>query len=95
VPRDSLQTWIAAISGVIFAAPNVPGIGIAVSCVSGPSSTEPGAQIVDNAAPFGEAEHRRTTEYKNFTYEGLIARAETEIAWGRRGLELISLEPGS
>lgn len=43
-----------------------------------------------------EAEHRRTTGYKIFTYEGLIARAETEIAWGRRGLELIdSLETGS
>jgi DNA-binding PadR family transcriptional regulator len=41
-------------------------------------------------------DHRRTTEYKIFTYEGLIARAETEIAWGRRGLELIdSLEDGS
>jgi hypothetical protein len=36
-----------------------------------------------------EAEHRRTTEYKIFTYEGLISRAEAEIAWGRRGLELI------
>ncbi|MDQ0821426.1 PadR family transcriptional regulator AphA [Arthrobacter sp. V4I6] len=42
------------------------------------------------------ADHERTTEYKIFTYEGLIARAETEIAWGRRGLELIdSLEDGS
>jgi PadR family transcriptional regulator AphA len=35
-------------------------------------------------------------QYKIFTYEGLIARAETEIEWGRRGLELIgSLEDGS
>ncbi|WP_437773621.1 PadR family transcriptional regulator [Arthrobacter sp. KNU40] len=36
-----------------------------------------------------EADRLRTTEFKIFTYEGLIARAETEIAWARRGLELI------
>jgi PadR family transcriptional regulator AphA len=42
------------------------------------------------------ADHQRTVQYKIFTYEGLIARAETEIEWGRRGLELIgSLEDGS
>jgi hypothetical protein len=43
-----------------------------------------------------EADRRRTTEYKIFTYECLIARAETEIVWGRCGLEIIdSLEKGS
>ncbi|WP_426226366.1 PadR family transcriptional regulator [Pseudarthrobacter sp. DSP2-3-2b1] len=43
-----------------------------------------------------KTEHQRTTEYKIFTYEGLIARAETEIAWARHGLELIdSLAKGS
>jgi PadR family transcriptional regulator AphA len=36
-----------------------------------------------------EEDRRRTTEYKIFTYEGLIARAQTEIEWGRRGLKLI------
>lgn len=36
-----------------------------------------------------ETDRRRTVEYKIFTYEGLIARAETEIEWGRRGLKLI------
>jgi DNA-binding PadR family transcriptional regulator len=36
-----------------------------------------------------EADRRRTTQFKIFTYEGLVARAETEISWARRGLELI------
>jgi DNA-binding PadR family transcriptional regulator len=40
-------------------------------------------------AATAERDRRRTLEYKIFTYEGLIARAETEIEWGRRGLELI------
>lgn len=30
-----------------------------------------------------------TIAYKRFTYEGLIARAEAEIRWATRGLELI------
>ncbi|MFC9934728.1 PadR family transcriptional regulator [Glutamicibacter sp. NPDC127525] len=30
-----------------------------------------------------------TVAYKRFTYEGLIARAESEIQWATRGLELI------
>lgn len=42
------------------------------------------------------ADRHRTTAYKIFTYEGLVARAETEIQWARRGLKLIdSLEGGS
>ncbi|MFF1831196.1 PadR family transcriptional regulator [Paenarthrobacter sp. NPDC058040] len=36
-----------------------------------------------------EADHQRTIAYKVFTYEGLVARAETEIEWGKRGLILI------
>ena len=36
-----------------------------------------------------EADRQRTIEYKVFTYEGLIARAETEIEWAKRGLKLI------
>ncbi len=52
--------------------------------------------LVKRLAVTPKEDRRRTTEYKIFTYEGLIARAETEIAWARRGLELIdSLEDGS
>ena len=36
-----------------------------------------------------EADRRHTIEYKIFTYEGLIARADTEIDWAKRGLKLI------
>jgi PadR family transcriptional regulator AphA len=42
-----------------------------------------------------ETDRRRTIEYKIFTYEGLIARAETEIEWGKRGLKLIDSLSGS
>lgn len=31
----------------------------------------------------------RTIAFKRFTYEGLVERARGEIAWGKRGLELI------
>lgn len=41
-----------------------------------------------------EADRRRTIEYKIFTYEGLIARAEIEIEWGKRGLKLIDSVSG-
>lgn len=41
-----------------------------------------------------EEDRRRTIEFKIFTYEGLIARAETEINWARRGLDLIDLLEG-
>ncbi len=40
-------------------------------------------------AATAEQDRRRTLEYKIFTYEGLIARAETEIEWGEQGLRLI------
>lgn len=42
-----------------------------------------------------EADRRRTIEYKIFTYEGLIARADTEIEWAKRGLELIDSLSGA
>lgn len=42
-----------------------------------------------------EADRRRTTAYKIFTYEGLIARAETEIEWARRGLKLVDSLDGA
>lgn len=35
------------------------------------------------------AERRRISAYKRFAYEGLLARADAEIAWARRGLSLI------
>lgn len=41
-----------------------------------------------------EADRQRTIEYKVFTYEGLIARAETEIEWAKRGLKLIDALSG-
>ncbi len=40
-------------------------------------------------AATAEQDRQRTLEYKIFTYEGLIARAETEIEWGLQGLRLI------
>ncbi|WP_445153383.1 helix-turn-helix transcriptional regulator [Arthrobacter sp. Hor0625] len=39
------------------------------------------------AAP--EAERAKIAGYKIFTYEGMIERANAEIQWARRGLELI------
>jgi PadR family transcriptional regulator AphA len=36
-----------------------------------------------------DAERRRITAYKRFAYEGLLARADAEIAWARRGIALI------
>lgn len=36
-----------------------------------------------------EADHEKTRAYKLFTYEGLMAQAEAEIAWAKRGLKLI------
>lgn len=36
-----------------------------------------------------ENDRERTIAYKRFAYEGLVERAEAEIAWARRGLDLI------
>ncbi len=35
------------------------------------------------------ADQERTIAYKRLTYEGLVEHAESEIAWARRGLELV------
>ncbi|MFB0833825.1 PadR family transcriptional regulator [Arthrobacter halodurans] len=35
-----------------------------------------------------DADKARTVSFKRFAYEGLIARAEAEIAWANRGLRL-------
>lgn len=37
----------------------------------------------------GDADREKTIAYKAFAYEGLIARAEAEISWAKRGLKLI------
>lgn len=43
-----------------------------------------------------DAERREVVAFKRFAFEGEIARAETEIAWAKRGLELLSaLHPES
>lgn len=36
-----------------------------------------------------EVDREKTVAYKRFTYEGLIAQAEAEVAWAHRGLKLI------
>jgi PadR family transcriptional regulator AphA len=49
--------------------------------------------LVRRLAATPEAERERTIAFKRFAYEGLVARAEGEIAWARRGLALVdSLE---
>ena len=35
------------------------------------------------------SQHRRSTAFKKFTYEGLVARADAEISWADRGLALL------
>jgi DNA-binding PadR family transcriptional regulator len=40
-----------------------------------------------------EAERPRVAAFKRFSYEGLIARAEVEIAWAQRGLRLLDRYP--
>lgn len=40
-------------------------------------------------------ERSRAAAFKRFSYEGLIARAETEIAWAQRGLRLVERYPAS
>jgi len=36
-----------------------------------------------------EEEHERIVAFKHFAYEGLVDRARGEIAWARRGLDLL------
>jgi DNA-binding PadR family transcriptional regulator len=36
-----------------------------------------------------DGEQERTVAYKRFAYEGLVDRARGEIAWARRGLDLV------
>ncbi|SDG56630.1 PadR family transcriptional regulator [Microbacterium pygmaeum] len=45
--------------------------------------------LVRRLAVTPEADHERTVAFKRFAYEGLVERANGEIAWARRGLELV------
>lgn len=45
--------------------------------------------LVRRLAVTAEADRERTIAFKRFTYEGLVERARGEIAWARRGLELV------
>jgi hypothetical protein len=45
--------------------------------------------LVRRLAVTADADRERTIAYKRFAYEGLVERAQGEIAWARRGLELI------
>lgn len=45
--------------------------------------------LVRRLAVTAEKDRRKTVAFKRFTYEGLIAQAENEIAWANRGLEIL------
>lgn len=45
--------------------------------------------LMRRLAATSDADRERTIAYKRFTYEGLVDRARAEIAWARRGLELV------
>ncbi|MNP83024.1 hypothetical protein D3C76_1818400 [compost metagenome] len=45
--------------------------------------------LVRRLAHTPKEDQEKTRAYKRFTYEGLIAQAEAEIAWARRGLALV------
>ena len=46
--------------------------------------------LVKRLAQAPEADRARIQAFKKFTYEGLIARADQEIAWAKRGLALLT-----
>lgn len=45
--------------------------------------------LVRRLAVTAEEDRERTIAYKRFAYEGLVERAQGEIAWARRGLDLV------
>lgn len=47
------------------------------------------AMLNKRLAAMPKQDHRRITAYKIFTYEGLVAKAQTEIDWARNGIKLI------
>jgi DNA-binding PadR family transcriptional regulator len=50
--------------------------------------------LVRRLAVTPDADRERTIAYKRFAYEGLVDRAQGEIAWARRGLELVGRMDG-
>jgi hypothetical protein len=50
--------------------------------------------LLRRLAHTADADRERTIAYKRFAYEGLVERARGEIAWARRGLELVDLLEG-
>jgi PadR family transcriptional regulator AphA len=51
--------------------------------------------LVRRLAVTADADRERTIAYKRFAYEGLVERAQGEIAWARRGLELVDRLDGA
>lgn len=47
------------------------------------------ALLADRLERAAREEHAAIVAYKVFAYEGMVARADMEIAWARRGLELV------
>lgn len=45
--------------------------------------------VARRLAVFPESEWRRITAFKEFTYEGMVAHADQEIDWAKRGLRLL------
>ena len=45
--------------------------------------------LVRRLAATDPADHHKTIVFKRFTYEGLIAQAENEIAWAHKGLRIL------
>ena len=45
--------------------------------------------LVRRLAVTADTDRERTIAYKRFAYEGLVERAQGEISWARRGLELV------
>lgn len=45
--------------------------------------------LIKRLAGAPSADHERIVAFKRLTYEGLIARADAEIAWAERGLDLL------
>ncbi len=51
------------------------------------------AVLLSRLSGLPEEAQRRVAAFKRFAYEGLIARAEAEIAWAQRGLRLLERYP--
>ena len=47
------------------------------------------ATLVQRLRRYPAEQHDRIVAWKIYAYDGLIAQAETEVAWAERGLELV------